>query len=65
MSARAPLRASRPLRAALGNACALPQLRALTGSNPRMGPEKNGPVAGAVCFMMVGDEGFEPPALCV
>ena len=26
---------------------------------------KNGPVAGAVSNSMVGDEGFEPPALCV
>ena len=26
---------------------------------------KNGPVVGAVSKSMVGDEGFEPPALCV
>ena len=34
--------------------------------SPALGPnQKNGPVAGAVSNSMVGDEGFEPPALCV
>ena len=43
-----------------------PRLRALTGSNPRMEHQtENGPVAGAVTNEGVGDEGFEPPALCV
>ena len=58
--------ASRALRAAPENACAFPRLRALSGSNPRhLAQTKNGPVAGAVSNSMVGDEGFEPPALCV
>ena len=58
--------ASRALRAAPENACAFPRLRALSGSNPRhLAQTKNGPVAGAVSDSMVGDEGFEPPALCV
>ena len=34
--------------------------------SPALGPnQKNDPVAGAVSDSMVGDEGFEPPALCV
>ena len=58
--------ASRASRAAPENACAFPRLRALSGSNPRhLAQTKNGPVAGAVSDSMVGDEGFEPPALCV
>ena len=58
--------ASRALRAAPENACAFPRLRVLSGSNPRhLAQTKNGPVAGAVSDSMVGDEGFEPPALCV
>lgn len=117
----------RPSRAALENACAFPQLRTLSGSNPmkwaqkrkapiagslsnqwwamrdvrvrlrrphplrrfaprvlrwktlrvssaphpcgfeshEMGPNKNGPLSRTVSNSMVGDEGFEPPALCV
>ena len=30
-----------------------------------MGPNKNGPLSRTVSNSMVGDEGFEPPALCV
>ena len=30
-----------------------------------LGPNKNGPLARTVSNSMVGDEGFEPPALCV
>ena len=30
-----------------------------------MGPNKNGPLARTVSESVVGDEGFEPPALCV
>ena len=33
--------------------------------SPARGTNKNGPVVGAVSKSMVGDEGFEPPALCV
>ena len=56
----------RPSRAALENACAFPQLRTLAGSNPSaMGPNKNGPLSRTVSNSVVGDEGFEPPALCV
>ena len=56
----------RPSRAALENACAFPQLRTLAGSNPSaMGPYKNGPLSRTVSNSVVGDEGFEPPALCV
>ena len=56
----------RPSRAALENAYAFPQLRTLAGSNPSaMGPNKNGPLSRTVSNSVVGDEGFEPPALCV
>ncbi len=62
-AARAPLRSS---RAALENACAFPQLRTLAGSNPpAMGPKTKGPHSWEPNKSMVGDEGFEPPALCV
>ncbi len=45
---------------------AFPQLRTLAGSNPSaMGPYKNGPLSRTVSNSVVGDEGFEPPALCV
>ena len=30
-----------------------------------LGPNKNGPLARTVSNSVVGDEGFEPPALCV
>ena len=49
-----------------GKRFAFPQLRTLSGSNPSaMGPNKNGPLSRTVSNSMVGDEGFEPPALCV
>ena len=58
--------ALRALRAALENACAFPQLRTLSGSNPSaMGPKRKAPIAGGLVIQVVGDEGFEPPALCV
>ena len=62
----APASGLRPSRAALENACAFPQLRTLTGSNPSaMGPKKKGPHSWEPIKSVVGDEGFEPPALCV
>ena len=39
--------------------------RPLGFESPARGTNKNGPVVGAVSKSMVGDEGFEPPALCV
>ena len=49
-----------------GKRFAFPQLRTLAGSNPSaMGPNKNGPLSRTVSKSVVGDEGFEPPALCV
>ncbi len=49
-----------------GKRFAFPQLRTLAGSNPSaMGQNKNGPLARTVSNSVVGDEGFEPPALCV
>ena len=56
----------RSSRAALENACAFPQLRTLAGSNPMHWAQKRkAPVAGSLSKQVVGDEGFEPPALCV
>ena len=57
----------RPSRAALENACAFPQLRTLSGSNPmRWAQTKNGPLARTVSNSVVGDEGcrvrLTPPA---
>ena len=61
-----PLRRLRALRATLENACAFPQLRTLSGSNPSaMGPKKKGSHCWEPNNSVVGDEGFEPPALCV
>ena len=49
-----------------GKRFAFPQLRTLSGSNPSaMGPYKNAPLSRTVSNPVVGDEGFEPPALCV
>ena len=49
-----------------GKRFAFPQLRTLAGSNPmRWAQTKNGPLARTVSNSVVGDEGFEPPALCV
>ena len=56
----------RPSRAALENACAFPQLRTLAGSNPSaLGTKTKGPHFWEPIKSVVGDEGFEPPALCV
>ncbi len=49
-----------------GKRFAFPQLRTLAGSNPSaMGPKKKGPHSWEPNKSVVGDEGFEPPALCV
>ena len=49
-----------------GKRFAFPQLRTLAGSNPSaMGPKKKGPHCWEPIKSVVGDEGFEPPALCV
>ena len=52
----------RSLRAALENACAFPQLRTLSGSNPGVGVEKKPITAGVTgfSFQMVPPAGFEP-----
>ena len=56
----------RPSRAALENAYAFPQLRTLAGSNPmHWALTRKAPIAGSLSKQVVGDEGFEPPALCV
>ena len=49
-----------------GKRFAFPQLRTLSGSNPSaMGPKTKGPHSWEPINSVVGDEGFEPPALCV
>jgi hypothetical protein len=49
-----------------GKRFAFPQLRTLSGSNPSaMGPKTKGPHRWEPIKSVVGDEGFEPPALCV
>ena len=49
-----------------GKRFAFPQLRTLAGSNPSaLGPKKKGPHSWEPIKSVVGDEGFEPPALCV
>ena len=49
-----------------GKRFAFPQLRTLSGSNPSaMGPKMKGPHSWEPIKSVVGDEGFEPPALCV
>ncbi len=49
-----------------GKRFAFPQLRTLSGSNPSaMDPKKKGSHCWEPIKSMVGDEGFEPPALCV
>ena len=61
-----PLRRWRALRAALENACAFPQLRTLAGSNPmHWALTRKAAITGSLFNQVVGDEGFEPPALCV
>ena len=64
-AARAPLRRSAP-RVLRWKRFAFPQLRTLSGSNPSaMGPKKKGSHCWEPIKSVVGDEGFEPPALCV
>ena len=64
-AARAPLRRSAP------RVLRWKTLRVSSASHPvgfeshALGPNKNGPLARTVSNSMVGDEGFEPPALCV
>ena len=49
-----------------GKRFAFPQLRTLAGSNPSaMGPKMKSPHSWEPIKSVVGDEGFEPPALCV
>ena len=64
-AARAPLRRSAP------RVLRWKTLRVSSAPHPcgfeshEMGPNKNGPLSRTVSNSMVGDEGFEPPALCV
>ena len=64
-AARAPLRACGP------RVLRWKTLRVSSAPHPggfeshEMGPNKNGPLSRTVSNSMVGDEGFEPPALCV
>ena len=66
-AARDPLRrVPRLARCAGKRLRASPAPRPFGFESPAPGPnQKNSPVAGAVSNSMVGDEGFEPPALCV
>ena len=49
-----------------GKRFAFPQLRTLAGSNPSaLGTKTKGPHFWEPIKSVVGDEGFEPPALCV
>ena len=57
---RRPLRRFRALRAALANARAFTQLRALSGSNPCRGNKKAAGIRQSLFFSMVGRQGFEP-----
>ena len=57
---RRPLRRFRALRAALANAHAFTQLRALSGSNPCRGNKKSDQPESIAFFSMVGRQGFEP-----
>ena len=57
---RRPLRRFRAFRAALANAHAFPQLRALSGSNPCKGDKKSDQPESIAFFSMVGRQGFEP-----
>ena len=52
--------ALRALRAALANAHAFTQLRALSGSNPRRGNKKAAGIRQSLFHSMVGRQGFEP-----
>ena len=56
-----PLRRSRALRATLENACAFPQLRALTGFDSVHGPHKRkGPLCRGPSQFKVAGKGIEP-----
>ena len=57
---RRPLRRLRASRAALANAHAFPQLRALSGSNPCRGNKKAAGIRQSLFYSMVGRQGFEP-----
>ena len=49
-----------------GKRFAFPQFRTLAGSNPSaLGTKTKGPHFWEPIKLVVGDEGFEPPALCV
>ena len=49
-----------------GKRFAFPQLRTLAGSNPfARSSKRKAAIADSLIIHMVGDEGFEPPALCV
>ena len=52
--------ALRAMRAALANAHAFTQLRALSGSNPRRGNKKAAGIHQSLFHSMVGRQGFEP-----
>ena len=63
---RVRLRRPLSLRRFAGKRFAFPQLRTLAGSKPSaMGPKTKGPHSWEPIKPVVGDEGFEPPALCV
>ena len=64
-AARAPLRRSAPrvLRWKTLRVSSAPHPGGFESHAP--GPNKNGPLSRTVSNSMVGDEGFEPPALCV
>ena len=59
-AAQAAAAALRALRAALANAHAFPQLRALSGSNPCTGNKKAAGIRQSLFYSMVGRQGFEP-----
>ena len=59
---RLPLRRFRALRAALANAHAFTQLRALSGSNPCRGNKKAAGIRQSLFYSMVGRQGFGPAA---
>ena len=54
------LRRFRALRAALANAHAFTQLRALSGANPCRGNKKAAGIRQSLFYSMVGRQGFEP-----
>ena len=68
---RVRLRRPHPLRRFAPRVLRWKTLRVSSAPHPfgfeshALGPNKNGPLARTVSNSMVGDEGFEPPALCV